>query len=260
MLFGCYQVGWIWTFKRKIKLYSGYPFLPRKLFTATKPLLSHSFYGLGIWHNLAGTSGSESGEAAFQGISRALVISRPNWGRRCFQVYSDVCGQEFISLWAARLRASVPCWLSVGGLCQFLAIWVASWGRSQHSSWLPSEPTTVRGRDWARRKCPSFSNLTLKCSCPLLLNIERYLYTIKYPPLKYGWPLNSANVNCVGLLIHGFFSTYILQYCMSPGWLNLWMKNCTFREWNVNLYMDLWVHGGWHPNPCIVQGSPVFKT
>lgn len=108
-----------------------------------------------------------TGEAAFQGVSRALVISRPNLGRVCFQVYSDVCGREFISLWAVGLRASVLCWLSVGGLCQFLAIWVASWGRSQQLASIRA--SNCERKRLSKTRVPMFSNLILKCSCPLLL-------------------------------------------------------------------------------------------
>lgn len=215
MLFGCYQVGWIWTFKRKIKLYSGYPFLPRKLFTATKPLLSHSFYGLRSDTTWLGPPDPSLVRLHFRVSARALVISRPNLGRRCPGLLRCLWAEEAISLWAARLRASVPCWLSVGGLYKFLAIRVASWGRSQHSGWLPSEPTTVK--EEGEQDISAHVLVTNpKVFLPLLLNIERYLYSIKYPPLKCGWPLSQCKCKLGGSPYTWFFNKYILQYCMSP--------------------------------------------
>lgn len=90
MLFDCYQVGWICTLERKIKLYSGYPFLPRKLFIATKHLLSLSFYGLGIWHNLAGTSGSEPLVRLHFRVSAGLLSSQGPTGEGCASKFTQM--------------------------------------------------------------------------------------------------------------------------------------------------------------------------
>lgn len=179
MLFGCYQEGWIWTFERTIKLYSGYPFLPRKLFIATKHLLSHSFYGLGIWHNFAGTSASSLRWGHISGCQEGSCHLKAQLGE-------GVLPSLLRCLWA-RIHFLVGC--EAEGLCSLLAV---SWRLSSVSSHLGCFMGTLTAQQLAsiranncerkrlsKRQVPMFSNLTLKCSCPLLLNIERYLYTIK---------------------------------------------------------------------------------
>lgn len=93
---------------------------------------------------MAGTSGSESGEAAFQGVSRALVISRPNLGGGASKFTQMFVGRgiHFLVGCEAEGLCSLPgCQLEA--YVSFLPLGLLH-GRSQHSSWLPSEPTTVK--------------------------------------------------------------------------------------------------------------------
>ena len=73
---------------------------------------------------------------------------------------------------------------------------------------------------------------------------------------KYTWPLNRTGLNFIGLLIHDFFQSYILQCYTIHDWLNLWLQNCRYRRPSVKLYTDFWLN--WEVGgliKIIVQGS-----